>query len=515
MMNQQVFNHTPKTLGAILHSCLDISPEYDVVISGITLDSRQVRGGDVYLAMPGEKTDGRLFIDQALEKKASAVLVDAGPAWQHAYLNKGVPVIPVEELRNKAGSIAAKFYDQPAKKLRLIGITGTNGKTSCSQFLAQALENLGHRCGVCGTLGYGLIDSLKSVDENVPGTTPDAVTIQKILSELTLEKCKFISLEVSSHALDQRRINPAEFELAMFTNLSRDHLDYHGTMENYGAAKRRLFTSPALKLAVINQDDQYSSQILNALAAGVETMTYSLESPAASVFAKDIYYGPNGCSATIVTPWGNAELTTPLLGKFNMSNVLGVLTALLALFKKSDNFDYRQILSSVAAIKPVSGRMETLNIGDLTVVVDYAHTPDALKSALLAIRQHHANHSIWCVFGCGGNRDRGKRPLMAEIAEQLANRIIVTDDNPRTENAGDIIQQIMLGFSSTVSASVINDRAAAIEFAVMNAAPGDVVLIAGKGHENYQDVGGNRMAFSDQEQAIFSLNKRLKIRGSL
>ncbi len=513
-MNTVKLDNQQQTLGTLLAPYADVRPEHDVNVVGITLDSREVRPGDLFLAIPGGATDGRHYIDEVLQKKAAAVLVEAGPGWESAQLMQGIPVIPVTELGNRAGCIAARFHGDPARKLRMIGITGTNGKTSCSQFIAQALEHLGHSCGICGTLGYGLFGQMQAMGgQSVPGTTPDAVTLQRILREMCDAKAEFISMEVSSHALEQRRVNPADFELALFTNLSRDHLDYHGTMENYGAAKRKLFTSPQLKVAVVNQDDQYASKILNALATGVRAYTYSLSDPGARIHARDVRHGPDGSSANIITPWGRGVLKTALLGSFNMSNLVGVLTSVLALEADKPDFSFTRVLEAVAAVKPVPGRMETLSDGTLMVVVDYAHTPDALRNALTALREHYSDGSVWCVFGCGGNRDRGKRPLMAEAAEALADNIIITDDNPRTEASMEIIQQILLGISDKQKVAVINDRAKAIEHAILNAEPGDVVLIAGKGHEQYQDVGGSRMAFSDVSQARLSLNKRVHAPG--
>ncbi|MGY8791943.1 MAG: Mur ligase family protein, partial [Pseudomonadales bacterium] len=309
------------------------------------------------------------------------------------------------------------------------------------------------------------------------------------------------------HGIAQGRTEGLKFDGAIFTNLSRDHLDYHGGMTAYGEEKRKLFLSPHLEIAVVNMDDMFSAKILNSLAKNVKSFTYSLHNPKADVFPRALEFNRSGFSLDVVTPWGEGSFSSSLAGSFNVSNLFAVLTTVMATEADKPGFDFKNILEKVALVSPVRGRMEILTDHPVSVVVDYAHTPDGLKNALSALRQHYKGN-IWCVFGCGGDRDKGKRPLMAEIAEKHANKIIITDDNPRTEASEAIITQILSGFSSNDEVVVESDRALAIDYAITHADEKDVVLIAGKGHEEYQDVGGNRMVFSDVKQARVSLNKR-------
>ena len=319
-----------------------------------------------------------------------------------------------------------------------------------------------------------------------------------------------VAMEVSSQGLHQHRVAGVQFDVALFTNLTRDHLDYHGDMTAYADTKARLFRFASLHSAVINVDDQNAPFFLSSLARSVKSYTFSVSCTRADVHATSVEFTPGGYKARISTPFGSGALEGSLLGRFNFSNVLAVLTTLIATESGRSEFDLDNLLLAVSKLRPVTGRMQIVGeAGDITAVVDYAHTPDALRSALVSLRDHFTGR-VWCVFGCGGNRDQGKRPLMAEVAETFADHLIVTDDNPRTESPDEIVKQIVLGFEDITSVIVERDRAKAIAIAINSAKAGDVVLIAGKGHETYQDVDGNRMAFSDASQARLALQKRLR-----
>ncbi|MCK9564257.1 MAG: UDP-N-acetylmuramoyl-L-alanyl-D-glutamate--2,6-diaminopimelate ligase, partial [Bacteroidales bacterium] len=430
---------------------------------------------------------------------------DAGTAL--AGLDTDAPLATVDGLDRQLSAIAGRFYGNPGAALRLTAITGTNGKTSCSYLLGQLLEMLGERAGIVGTLGYGLMGH-GLTNSGAPlvatgMTTPDAVETQRILAAFVEQGATVATLEVSSHSLDQYRVAALPFDTAVFTNLSRDHLDYHGTLDAYGAAKARLFAWRGLRHAVINRDDAFGRQLLAGLPAGVAALDYSL-CEAAAVRASDIVYSQRGVSARLDTPWGRGMLSSPLLGEFNLSNLLAVVAAACAQGHSLD-----RVLALIPALKPVSGRMEIVSgpaAGRPQVVVDYAHTPDALEKALLALRRHCAGR-LWCLFGCGGDRDTGKRPLMGAVAARLADQVVVTSDNPRSEQPDAIIADILAGMPG-VDAVVEADRHTAILNTVLAAGPGDTVLIAGKGHEDYQQVGGDRLPFSDQAEARLALQRR-------
>lgn len=477
-------------------ACIGIS------ISGMTLDSRQVNPGEIFIALFGKNHDARDYIELALQRGATAVLADEGGQWQGCRRVGNVPIIAVNSLRVRLGDIAARFYAHPSQQLPVIGVTGTNGKTSCTQFIGQILSGADQRCGIVGTLGYGIFPALADTGF----TTPDPVILQAALADILQQKASCVAMEVSSQGLHQHRLNGVRFHSAVFTNLTRDHLDYHGSMAAYADAKRRLFEHDALRVGIVNADDSYAASMLNALPRTAQSLTYSLSDSRADVYARELSFQPDGYRARVHTPWGEGDLQGRLLGSFNFSNVLAAITAVMTL---PQEMDLQQVLAQAALLKPVSGRMELLGdaTSDVTAVVDYAHTPDGLRSALSAIHEH-VDGRIWCVFGCGGNRDQGKRPLMAEVAEELADFVVLTDDNPRNENPDDIIRQILLGFDRREGVHVERDRASAITYAVSSAAPGDIVLVAGKGHEAYQDIAGQRMAFSDTAQVRLALQKR-------
>ena len=464
----------------------------DADIHGITLDSRHVRDGDLFVAFPGLRHDGRDYIAQAVAAGAAAVVLESQGAVAHQL---AVPSVQIEGLAEQLSALADRFYQQPSAALQVIGITGTNGKTSVSQMLAQALDRLGSRCGVIGTLGSGLAGAL--IDHGM--TTPDAVAVQAQLASMRDQGASHVAMEVSSHALVQHRVAAVRFAVAVFTNLSRDHLDYHGTMAAYGEAKARLFQRD-LQAAVVNLDDAFGRELAERCAAPV--IGYSLSDPAATLYCRELVCDSLGLNAQLQVQGREFALRSPLLGSFNMSNLLAVLGSLLAL-----GVDAGAAVEQVAQLQPPAGRMQRLGGGDLPlVVVDYAHTPDALEKALTALHQHAAGRVV-CIFGCGGDRDNGKRPMMARVAEQFAEAVVVTDDNPRTEPSQQIIEQICQGAEHPQALTVIPNRAQAIASTIAAARPGDVILLAGKGHENYQEIDGVRHPFSDIEQASLALQQ--------
>jgi len=496
-----------KTLGELVSGLVpdDVLQRWGAIpVSGVQLDSRLLRAGDLFLACFGRNHDARDYIQGAVEDGVAAVLAQAGGEWVESYVLGQTPVIVVDALPARLSEIASRFYDLPSERLSVIGITGTNGKTSCSQFIAEALTGLGRRCGTMGTLGYGIYGEWKETGL----TTPDAVFTQRALAEMADRQIDPVVMEVSSVGLHQKRVEAVRFHTAVFTNLSRDHLDYHGSMENYAANKRRLFEFDELRNAVINLDDHYALSMVNAIAKSVEIFTYSVKNPIATVYSENLTLDDSGYSATICSPYGSASISGRLLGSFNFSNLLAVIATLVSYESDNEGFDMQRICQQAARLSPVNGRMELVGeAADVTAVVDYAHTPEGLRQALLALREHFEGR-IHCVFGCGGNRDSGKRPLMGEIAEQYADLVTLTDDNPRNESGDEIIRHILNGIGTKQKVIVERDRGLAIDAAIAAADPGDVVLVAGKGHESYQDVGGVRSMFSDVARVRLALQAR-------
>ncbi|MGM0632664.1 MAG: UDP-N-acetylmuramoyl-L-alanyl-D-glutamate--2,6-diaminopimelate ligase [Pseudomonadota bacterium] len=497
-----------KLLGDIVNVTTTDQAMLAVAVTGLTMDSRQVTDGDLFIACFGRNHDARDYIDVAVQNGAVAVLAQAGGGWQASSWQGPVPIVVVEDLTKQISRIAARFHGEPGQRMTLVGVTGTNGKTSCTQFLAQALTDDDQACAVIGTMGAGIYPSL----DDTGYTTPGPIEVQRMLHHFSDSGAGHVAIEASSQGLHQHRLAAVPFHTAVFTNLTRDHLDYHESMDAYAEAKRKLFLGDALKVAVINADDPYGTFMLNALPPRIRVLTYRVTGTDADVGVESLEYRPSGYRARLVSPWGGAELEGQLLGRFNISNVLAVLCALMTLPSREGRLEDRarflRAVDLVAGIRPVSGRMEVVSqSGGVTAVVDYAHTPDALQSALDALR-HHADGAIHCVFGCGGNRDQGKRPLMAEVAERGADHVVITDDNPRHEDADHIIRQILLGIEHRDRVVVERDRSRAIHHAITEARPGDIVLVAGKGHENYQDVAGQRMAFSDVAQVRLALNAR-------
>jgi UDP-N-acetylmuramoyl-L-alanyl-D-glutamate--2,6-diaminopimelate ligase len=464
----------------------------------LTNDSRALKPGDTFVAYPGQARDGRDFIAQAVANGAAGVLWERGRfQWDARWR---LPNHGVRELRRHAGEIASRVYGDPSSRLKVVGITGTNGKTTCSQWIAQALTRAGRRCAVIGTLGYGLRPPLKPT----ANTTPDALWLHAQLADFARRGAQAVAMEVSSIGLDQDRVAGIEFDVALFTNLSRDHLEYHRTMRRYREAKARLFAWESLKHAVVNLDDDFGAELARRIRRpGLGVIGYGFGSgKRARVAGMNLVTAARGLSFDVRTPWGAAHVASPVLGRYNAYNLLGTLAVLLA-----GGIPLKRAVAALAAVKPVPGRLQRLGGGDQPlVIVDYAHTPDALKQVLTTLREllgtksQIANHNsrLFCVFGCGGDRDRGKRPQMGDVAARLADRLVVTSDNPRSEDPRAIIDEIMAGVQGNSGAVVTDpDRRSAIQRAVAEARRGDVVLIAGKGHEAYQEIGATRLPFSD------------------
>jgi UDP-N-acetylmuramoyl-L-alanyl-D-glutamate--2,6-diaminopimelate ligase len=468
---------------------LDVCPPPGLAqteVRGMALDSRQVQAGDVFVALRGASSHGLEHASQAAQRGAVAVLSDERP------LNAiSLPQLTVPGLARSVGRLASVAYGDPSQRLDVLGVTGTNGKTSTVQFLDQSLTALGHRVATQGTLGSGFAGAL----EHAERTTPDAAVTQRWLAAMASAGADLVAMEVSSHALVQGRVDGVRFRLALYTNLSRDHLDYHRDMDDYFAAKARLFNWPALGAAIVNLDDAYGRQLQQRLPAGLRCIGYAIDRPA-ELRAESVQANEQGLRFELVHAGARASVALPLLGRFNLSNALGVAGALLAL-----GHDLPRVATALAALRPVRGRMERVaRAQGAAVVVDYAHTPDALTQALASLRPH-VRGRLWLVFGCGGERDPGKRPLMAAAAELGADRIIVSDDNPRGEDGDAIVAQIMAGFSAEAQVEVERDRAKAIGIALTQAGADDLVLIAGKGHENFQHIGAERRPFDDAEVA--------------
>lgn len=468
----------------------------DIMVSALVLDSRQLRPGMAFVALKGQQRDGRDFIDAVIAAGAVAVLAEQDAALPQHEIRQGIPVLSIADLAQQLGVIAARFFDQPSSAQTVFAVTGTNGKTSVAHFIAAAQQHLGNKSALLGTLGNGLYGAL----EKSTHTTPDACQLQAWLAQFRAQGASHVALEASSHGLEQGRLNGTAIKVAVFTNLSRDHLDYHGDMEQYAAAKEILFRWPGLAAAVLNADDAAAVRYRAVLAPELRVLTYSLYGDsAADVRVLDLQPSLTGMILTVSTPAGDCALQLPLLGRFNASNVLAVLSALLVC-----DIPLADISEALRHMRPVPGRMECFAGEHPTVVVDYAHTPDALEKVLSALREHVESELV-CVFGCGGDRDRGKRALMGEVAVRLADRVIITSDNPRSEHPEAIVADILVGAGET--AKVELDRREAIAAAIAAAGRHDIVLIAGKGHEDYQEVVGVRHPFSDVEEVHMALRQ--------
>ncbi len=463
-------------------------------LNEMTLDSRVAASGDLFVAIKGHAADGRRFIPQAIAQGVAAVIADAdGEAEDGSVVEMhGVPVIYLSQLSQRLSALAGRFYQQPGEKLKLIGVTGTNGKTTTTQLLAQWAQLLGETGAVMGTVGNGLYGQLAAAEN----TTGSAVDVQHQLASLLEKGATLAAMEISSHGLVQHRVAALPFAAAAFTNLSRDHLDYHGDMARYEAAKWLLFSEHQVGQAIINADDEVGRRWLQQLPDGVAvTMENNLQSDCHGRWLKatDVNYHDGGASVKFASSWGNGEFESRLMGAFNVSNLLVALATLLSL-----DYPLAALTATANQLLPVTGRMEVFTApGKPTVVVDYAHTPDALEKALAAARLH-CKGKLWCVFGCGGDRDKGKRPLMGAIAEQFADVVVITDDNPRSEDPAAIVADVLTGLLDPSRARVVLGRAQAVTNAVMQAQEGDIVLVAGKGHEDYQIIGQQRFDYSDR-----------------
>jgi len=473
-------------------------------------DSRRVQAGDGFIAWPGHALDGRQLVPAALAAGAAACLVDEDGAAVFGF--NGERVAAVAGLKAAIGAIADAYFKQPSAHLDILAITGTNGKTSCAWWTAQALTTLGRRCGVMGTLGIGepphaAADGAPSQLEFTGLTTPDPITLHAKLRAMVDHGFAACALEASSIGIVEHRLDALRIRVALFTNFTQDHLDYHGSMSAYWAAKRSLFAWPGLQAAVINIDDAAGEALAAELQrTGLEVWTVSLHGPA-RLRAEGLSYADGGLAFDAVEGSTRAAVRTQLVGEFNASNLLVVMGGLRAL-----GLPLADGARAAALLTPVPGRLQRVAGADVEVVVDYAHTPDALEKVLHALRPlaNARGGRLWCLFGCGGNRDAGKRPLMGAIAARGADHVVITSDNPRDEVPSVILAQILAGVTGHDEVDVIEDRRAAIHGAVREAAAGDVVLLAGKGHEDYQEVAGVKRPFSDLEEALTALQQRAR-----
>jgi UDP-N-acetylmuramoyl-L-alanyl-D-glutamate--2,6-diaminopimelate ligase len=486
--------NSTRTLAELLRGYAE-APELPV--AGIASDSRQLEPGFLFLACKGASSHGLDYLRQAQDAGVCAVAWDSSTA--DAPDDIGVPMIAVSKLAESLGDIANRFYGRPSSNLKTIGVTGTNGKTTVAWLLAECLRQLDQRCGYIGTLGYGL-DDLQMAEGM---TTPAAIELHGQLANFVDQHATHAAIEVSSHALSQGRVDGVAFEAALFTNLTRDHLDYHGDMRTYFESKACLFVAYPSKHKIINIDSEFGIELAERCDQDVVTVSTQFDRVANGrpfVFVRSILATEDGSEIAIASSWGDGKFTLPMPGEFNVANAALVLAYLL-----SSGTSLEQACDVLQLVEAPPGRMQKISQRDSSIYVDYAHTPDAIESALRALRPH-SRGNIWCVFGCGGDRDVGKRPLMGGLVERLADKAVVTTDNPRSEDPKKIVDEILAGFSCPDKATVIEDRAAAIAWTIAEAGPGDVVLIAGKGHENYQEIGGRRRPFSDAALAAAAAN---------
>lgn len=476
----------------------DLLPElgclHTAEVTGLSQDSRTAKAGDLFIARRGLKTSGAEFAPEAVSNGAAAVLLDASQS-EAEYLQSvlQVPVVAWNTNRLGLGVLADRFYHSPSRKLKVVGITGTNGKTSSAHFCVQALEQLGKRSALIGTLGNGFLSDLSDASH----TTPDAVSLHRMLAEYLALGAEAVVMEVSSHAIDQGRIEGVDFDVVGYTNLTRDHLDYHGTEAAYAAAKARLFNEYNVGRQVLNADDPRPATILASNSRGLDRIGFSLsdQSQVVALIQKELH--PAGMKLDVKLGAQRFSLELSLLGEFNIANLLLVSGLLLQLGYGAD-----KLAVALSQLQPVAGRMQRiLSEKGPTVLVDYAHTPDALEKALAACRAHLSEGQLFVLFGCGGDRDRGKRPMMAAAAERGGDRVWLTSDNPRTEDPQQILNDTLSGFEMPEQVCTEIDRKQAIESAISAATSADIVLLAGKGHETYQEINGERLPFSDAEVA--------------
>ena len=465
-----------------------------ISIRGLSIDSRLTTTGDLFIALQGLQEHGLEHSQQAINNGAVAIAWESSKEISQRDLPTAVPCIEISDLQTKLGLISQRFYHNISKHMHIIGVTGTDGKTSVSQFIAQALQKLNFPCGVIGTLGYGVYPHYEAATH----TTPDAIRTHALLYDYYLAGAKHAVIEASSHGLSQGRLNGVEINTAVFTNLGRDHMDYHDSIEDYGNAKRLLFQSENLQNAVINIDDDFGLRLAREISDQLNVITYSNQANStqfdSSINAINIEVDADSTHFEVQSGWGNANISTKLVGKFNISNLLAVLGALLAYGVAFD-----EAVRVVESVQTVVGRMELIS-ADPVVVIDYAHTPQALANVLKVLGEHCFG-KLWCVFGCGGDRDQGKRKLMAEAVEKYADIAVLTDDNPRFEDPDAITNEVISGFSDSYPYTLLHDRREAIRYAINNAEQQDFVLIAGKGHETVQIIQGKQLPFDDKKVA--------------
>ncbi|PSW09655.1 UDP-N-acetylmuramoyl-L-alanyl-D-glutamate--2,6-diaminopimelate ligase [Photobacterium rosenbergii] len=462
-------------------------------ISGMTLDSRQINAGEMFVAVKGHTVDGRQFIGKAQQVGAAIVLAEADTDQPYLEHTDNGAVIYLPLLGDLLSAIAKRFYGAPDEQIEVVAVTGTNGKTTISQILAQWTMLLGKPAGVMGTTGNGLLGHIQPATN----TTGSALEIPCVLQQMAGQGARFAAMEVSSHGLVQGRVKALEFKASIFTNLSRDHLDYHGDMASYAAAKKTLFTEHQSGVAVINADDEVGREWLTDLPQAVAvamSQANVVGHQGQSLWLESVEYSAKGVTVAFDSSWGAGQFTAPLVGAFNVTNLLLSLATLLA-----TGHEMAALLAVAPQLQAVTGRMEVFQKPDKPMmVVDYAHTPDALEKALQALRVH-CHGKLWCIFGCGGDRDRGKRPLMAVAAESLADKVILTDDNPRSEAPEAIMADMLAGLAQPDQARTIHDRREACQWALTHAGADDIVLVAGKGHEDYQILADRTIHYSDRE----------------
>ena len=522
-LNRSQKKHYPHNhLQSLLDGFVDFSgiENCKLTFKGLSLNSKKVHEGYLFLACAAAGNSphhGIAYAGEAINSGASCIVwepthelndMPVSCPVANTKSDADVPLVRIEDLHNKAGIIAARFYQHPSHDLSVVGITGTNGKTSTAHFIAQLLTRMDKtQCAVIGTLGNGLYGQLKDSTH----TTPDAVTLQALIAQYKALKADTLVMEVSSHALSQGRVNGVEFDSAVFTNLTRDHLDYHGDMQAYADEKLKLFQVSSLKNIIVNLDDVFSREIIDSVAKqGTNKkpviVSYSRSDSSADYFAEDVCLNREGLSFILHADEMNYSVKSHLVGDFNIENLLAAIAVL-----HSQGYELNNIVSNIEKLSTVSGRMEKILVQSFVksstndelplIVVDYAHTPDALEKGLNALKIH-TKGKLYCVFGCGGDRDKGKRPLMAKAAQQIADQIIVTSDNPRTESEQQIINEIISGFEHTDNVLIEADRDSAIHTVLEKLTADDVLLIAGKGHENYQEINGQRFPFSDKDSVL-------------
>ncbi len=497
MTNSASINNNPtgQKLSVLLDGIAVVLPDDDREISGVQVDSRCVSAGDVFIALQGETVHGLDFLRSVVEKNVAAVLIERQDVRCDAenrsvLADAAVVLIEVDDLLAQTGVIASRFFGNPSSSVKVVGVTGTDGKTSVCHLLGQALNLNRSNCGVLGTLGWGFGDQMQSTGL----TTPDAVVLQSALAEMLVAGANTVAMEVSSHSLAQHRVNGIVFDIAVLTNIGRDHLDYHGDMQSYREAKKALFFKPQLRAAVINADDEFGALLLEQLP-GIDVYSYGAsERQGQYVRFCNVEHKSAGLNFDLVYDDESYRVSSNLIGSFNVQNLAATFTVLVALGVSPD-----LAVDSLANLKPVPGRMEaTVLASGAVVIVDYAHNPHALESVLATV-SNHCEGRLFVVFGCGGDRDQGKRPLMGNIAEKFADVCVVTDDNPRSESGDVIVEQIMEGFKVRHKVTIERDRKTAIELAMSQAVDGDFVVVAGKGHEDYQIIGQQRLSFSDSQ----------------